>query len=268
LSNKEGGNVRKMWIGLSLLLVLVFSCLTWAGQPLETETARLIAPGKANIECAFEFQTSSDGKEYAAPIAIEYGLANRFELLVEPVFYTAIRPKLGPRATGVGDLECTLEYLALNENGRLPAIALAAEFKLPTTKNNLIGTGKTDFTGYMILSKHYGQFDTHGNLGYCIMEKPAGISLNNIIVFAMAEEYHLNSQIDIVGEFLGNTSSEATGGVFLGNESATAPEVAGGELVGMIGGRYSIQRNIVLSLGSCYDNNQALLLRPGLTIGF
>ena len=73
-------------------------------QILETETARPLGKGTLEVGTNFEYQTSSEGHESALPMAVEYGFTDRFELLLEPVAYTAIRPKAGQRATGVGDL--------------------------------------------------------------------------------------------------------------------------------------------------------------------
>lgn len=256
------------WISLSLA-VLVFPSWALACQPLETESARLPAARQMVVEGTFEFQTSSEGRELALPMALEYGLSPRLSLMVEPVFYTAIRPKHDHRATGPGDLEATLEYLALEEKKTSPAVALAAEVKFPVARDKLIGTGKTDYTGYVILSKNLGRFDTHANLGYSIIGKPTGVSLKNIFVFGLAEELHANMRIDIVGEIIGNTTSlETVETPFAGGENANSPELTGGELVGMIGGRYHLSTGVTLCLGVSYDNNNAILIRPGLTIGF
>ena len=103
------------------------------------------------------------------PFAAEYGLTDRLELLVEPVAWTAIRPKIGARATGVGDLEATATWLARAETPRLPAFALAGEVKFPTAHNNLIGTGKTDIAGYLIASKRWSRLDAHANVSYTVV---------------------------------------------------------------------------------------------------
>lgn len=76
-----------------------------ADLALETETARILEPGHFEIGSAFEFQTSSAGKEFALPMAFEIGVFRHLELLVEPVPVTSIRPNQGESTTGVGDLE-------------------------------------------------------------------------------------------------------------------------------------------------------------------
>ena len=170
---------------------------------METESTRLPAARQTVVEGTLEFQTSSEGKELAVPMAFEYGLSPRLALMVEPVLYTNIRPKHDHRATGLGDLEATLEYLLLDEKKVSPAVAFAAEVKFPVARNKLIGTGKTDYTGHIILSKSLGYFETHANIGYSIIGKPSGVSLNNIFVFGLAEEYHPNIRVEIVGEITG-----------------------------------------------------------------
>lgn len=216
------------------------------------------------FESTFEYQTSSEGTETAVPFGFEYGLTSRLEIMVEPVFYTAIRPDQGAQATGAGDLEVTLTYLLHHEGQTSPAFAVAGEIKFPTAQNPLIGTGKTDYTGYLIASKRFGKTDIHANLGYSVLGAPKGIQLNNIFNYALAAEYHVQAKMDLVAEILGNTSSFPESGA----ESPVAPEIAGGEFTAMIGTRYYIRHGLVLCMGVSYDNNQAFLIRPGVTIRF
>src|SRR4030081_2298180 len=124
-----------------LILVLVFFVLSAsfmvirAQQPLETETARPPQKGAFEVQTSFEYQTSKEGTERALPFAFEYGITDRLSLMAEPVSHTAIRPRVGTRATGIGDLEITLSYLFAREKGRRPALAVAGEVKVPTARN-------------------------------------------------------------------------------------------------------------------------------------
>jgi hypothetical protein len=249
---------------LLILFATLLPSLIHATQPLETETARLTPQGVFELEYTMEYQTSSEGSETAIPFVFGYGLFNNLEILVEPVVYTDINPKQGSSATGVGDLEVTLTYLLKKETSHLPAFAFAGEVKFPTTKDTMIGTGKTDFTTYMIASKRFGKSDLHGNASYAVLGDPAGIQLRNVFGFAVAEEYHLNRKIDLVGEFLATTSALAEG---TEGESTVTPEAAGSEVVGMVGARYYF-KNILISFGVTYDNNNALLFRPGFSVKF
>lgn len=261
----------------ALLLPVLLAIAAPAGaQILETETARFPLPGHLEVGTGFEFQTSAAGTERAVPIAIELGLANRFSVLVEPVLYTAIRPKGGPNATGVGDIEVTGTLLALPEGARTPAIAFAGEVKIPTAQNMYIGTKKTDYAGYLVASKGIGRFDTHANIGYTIVGQPgAGTHLNNIVNGAVAADYRASSATLLFGEVLAHTGAtseaDAAGTIRPGvliPATIITPEAATGEIVGTLGiGRYVLPGTL-LSLSVSYDNSNATLIRPGITVTF
>ncbi len=46
------------------------------------------------------------------------------------------------------------------------------------------------------------------------------------------------------------------------------PEVSSGELVEMLESRYRIREKVFFTLGLSYDNDHAVLFRPGLTFYF
>jgi hypothetical protein len=155
---------------ISLLLIIVIFTLhakNAFSQVLETEDSNPLLPGQFEVGTAIEFQTSSQGTEAAIPLGLEYGVSNRFTLLVEPVAYTNIHPKSGKVANDIGDLEVTLFYQLLRERKKMPAISISAEVKFPTAKNNLIGTGKTDFTPFIIMMKEVIK-KTLMNLALCL----------------------------------------------------------------------------------------------------
>ncbi len=236
-------------------------------QLLETETARPVGRGVWEVSGNFEFQTSADGKETALPFAIEYGISNRLEFLIEPVAYTSIRPKSGASATGVGDLETTLTWLMRRETERMPAIALAGEVKFPTARSSIIGTGKTNFAGYLIASKLLGRFDAHVNFGYTIVGKPAGAPLKNIFNFALGSEFRLSPVNALFGEVLGNTASTSAGESGAGiAPGTTTPEAPSGEIVATVGYARYLFTSLRLSVGVSVDNNGAVLFRPGFTL--
>jgi hypothetical protein len=238
---------------------------------LETEDSNPLLPGQFEVGTAIEFQTSSQGTEAAIPLGLEYGVSNRFTLLVEPVAYTNIHPKSGKVANDIGDLEVTLFYQLLRERKKMPAISISAEVKFPTAKNNLIGTGKTDFTPFIIASKNLGKFFTSANISYTFLGKPKGIVAGNLFNYALGTIYNVTSQNIFFAEIYGNTSTyggDVPEPVTPGNTISNTSEISGGEVVGSIGyGRY-LKNNLLLSFGISYDNNNAFLFRPGIEFSF
>jgi hypothetical protein len=258
-----GQAVKFVLIGLLFGMLSITIC---DAQVLETETARLRPAGSVTAGGNFEWQTSSEGRERAVPFVVELGLLDRLELLVEPVAGTAILPKVGRHASGAGDLEVTASYLARRETPGFPALAVAGEVKLPTAKDVLIGTGKTDYAGYLIASKALGRFDFHANLGYTVIGQPPGVELSNIVGGALAGEYFPSDRMEFYAEVLGNTSTGSGGeGTKPEGQGAVSPEATGGELVGTLGAGVHLAPSLLFSLSLSYDNNSALLIRPGLT---
>ena len=224
------------------------------------------------FESTVEYQTSPDGKEFALPFALTYGITDRLEFLLEPVIYTRIMPDVGTTESGLGDIESTLTYRLNDETDHLPAFAIAAEVKIPTASNDVIGTGKADYAAYAIASKRFGDWDFHLNVNYTFLGEPSGTSVSNTYGGAVAFEYHANPDWDFVGEYISTSSSAGDGGdggvTPPPGDSGSASEAAGGESFAMLGLRYRITPKAQFAFGVSYDNNSAWLIRPGITVKF
>ena len=249
-----------------LLVQAVLPASAYAQDPLETETARFYKQGTGKVVDTFEIQKSKEGSELAIPIQIEYGITDRLELLLEPSAYTSIRPKNAPNATDFGDLEITLSYLLVEEEGSWPAIALAAELKLPLAKDPLIGTGEPDYTLILVGSRKFGDWDVHANIGYSLLGRGPLGGPRSSFNFAVATVLRLDEKFDFVAEVVGGISASSEGA---SAAAAGVPEAAGEEgTVFMIGGRYYFREKTLFSLGLGIDDNNAALLRMGLTFKY
>ena len=166
----------------------------------------------------------------------------------------------------------TLSYRFFDETASVPALAIAGEIKFPTAGDDQIGTGKTDYTAYVIASKRSGKFDFHANAGFTYPGSPHGVQLDTTFNYAAAVEYHANDKWDLVAEVFGNTSSAGenadtpTGGS--GGENTLAPEVSNGETIGSIGARYHFREHTDFTIAVSADNNNAWIFAPGFTIKF
>jgi hypothetical protein len=249
----------------ALIMWIVPSMLT--AQVLETEESKPLLPGQFALGTGLEFQTSREGYETALPLAIEYGISHKVTLLVEPVGFTSIRPATGSSAKGIGDLEITLFYQIVSEKKYLPSISISGEIKIPTAQNSMIGTGEIDYTPFLILSKTTGKFFTSINLSYTFLGKPEGVSVNNLFNYAIGTIYNVSPRSIIFAEFYGNTSAfggEAPEGGIPTDPNLNTTELSGGENVGSIGYGYYLKKELILSFGVSYDNNNAFLFRPGI----
>lgn len=274
----------RLWC-LIMLVIATFGNYSRADLSLETETARILPPGHFELSGAFEFQTSRDGEEYAVPLALEFGLIDRLELLIEPVPFISIHPNGGSTANGLGDTEVSLSYLVFKEMPNFPAIALAGEVKFPTARDKQIGSREFDYRIYGIASKRFGNVDLHFNVGYNFIGEPSGVSTRNPIDLELAAEWFINEKFDLfaevtyIGSSLGSSSSNETPAARhrirasrevsdTGGGTVITPEIAGEEIVGSVGLRYHVNRNVDLFTSFSYDNNDDKLLRTGFSIKF
>jgi|SRR5712671_3668662 len=256
--------IKEIILGFAVLLALL--PMKMFAQVLETEESKPLLPWQFELGMGFEFQTSKEGTETALPMAIEYGLSKKFTILVEPVGFTSILPKAGPHAKGVGDLEITLFYQIVSEKKVVPSISISGEAKIPTAKNKLIGTGKADYTPFLIMSKTTGKFFTSMNLSYTFLGKPDGVVANNLFNYALGTIFTTSERSILFAEVYGNTSATGEGETPEGvsNVNVNTSEISGGETVGAIGYGFYLKKELLLSLGISYDNNHAVLFRPGI----
>jgi hypothetical protein len=251
-----------------ILVCALLAPVTLPAQVLETETARMLRAGEVEVGAGYEFQHSIEGNETAIPFAFEVGITARLSLLVEPVAYTAIRPKAGQSATGVGDLEVTAGYLLRGESAWIPALAFALEEKIPTARNTLIGTGRPDHAAYLIASKRFGRFDTHANIAYTIVGSPSGLALSNRVMGALAGEVSLTPSTLLYGEVLASTAAGGGEAAPVAPGTPVAPEASGDEMFGTLGIAHSFFAGSRFSLGFTRDNLGAIQVRPGITLWF
>ena len=143
---------------------------------------------------------------------------------------------------------------------------MAGEVKIPTARNQLIGTGKTDVAAYLTESKRRGPLDIHAHVSYTFVGQPAGVQLGNIFGFGVAAIYPAARQFDIFGEVLSNTAS-TPGGEGSGPPGApVVQEAAGGELVGTLGTSWHVKPGLSLYLSASRDNIGAVLWRTGFVL--
>jgi Putative MetA-pathway of phenol degradation len=268
LSTKQQGGFalkRKILVCTTCVTIAgLFSVPALARQPLETESARLPEKGHGNVQFEFEYATSDEGRDIAAPIVIEYGITDRLKFVIEPDVYASIKPKGAKGKKGFGDTEVKLVYLISREHGNSPAFAIGAEVKIPTAKKPDLGTGKLDYRLYGIASKRAGRFDLHANLGYTVVTSPVGERLPNVIDYSVAAEYEVSPKFTLVSEVIGNSPL----GGKSGGPLPPGVEAEGTVITGLLGGIYHIGPRAEFALAATYDSGSVLLIRTGLTFRF
>ena len=240
---------KAILLSCTILATLAYASPARADLVLETETARLGKQGQGTVGNAVQFEKDKDGKTVLTETAIEYAPTDRFEILLEPFFYEKQMPKEGDSVSGLGDTELTLSYLAVDEQEFVPAVVVAGKVKIPTASNNEVGTGKFDYTGYVILGKQIGPIDFNANLAYETFGSPDGEKLKDQFIYALSADHNLTDDWSVYAEVFGN-SSPATG--------------LDGDFTAGLGTEYKLTNHVNVFTAAGEDTSNLKFLRTGI----
>jgi hypothetical protein len=210
----------------------------------------------------FEYETDSEESELGIPFFAEYGLTKELKLGVEPGF-VLLRRKQGGATGGMGDLETTLTCELSTERRYRPGLAFEGVVKWPTARRGELGTGETDYSLGVILSKELPRLDLEVNGIYTFIGRPTGVPLQNTFEISAAAEWHLTFDLDLEGEVV--TSAGAGGGFHRppgglgGFGNIGGPEQGQSEteetlgLAKMITRRFKLEAGLVLKSGGSFQ---------------
>ncbi|MDD3044107.1 MAG: hypothetical protein PHF33_01440 [Candidatus Delongbacteria bacterium] len=259
--DRNGGTVG--W--LTVFTVLVCCTFSAFGQVLETESAYLPDKHSFGTMASFEYQFSADGKGMAVPLELSYSILDNLEILVQPTIFAAVFPSNGERVNGLGDIEASLTCNFNHEKIYLPAFSFAGEVKLPTARNILIGTGKTDWTLYGIATKNFGPVEIDGNVTYTFMGSPEGVHLDNTVGGSLAAEWEVTPVLRLLGEAFAN-SAALPESASTDAESKITPEAGSAEFFGTVGAAYQLNSKLEVSVGINYGSSNSILLIAGVAM--
>jgi hypothetical protein len=219
------------------------------------------------LEVGFEREMNAGRSVYDIPFALDCAISHRFALRLEPVLYSRHEHPNGSTVAGVGELALEASAVAWSEKGRLPGMAFGAEVALPGPDGAPAGTPRAEYALNLILSKRVASSDVHANLGYVVVDGPAGFRTRNVFRYGLAIERRLR-RFDAVAELIGHTDALRHDG---GPQAVDAgftlgSEVTGNELAGMLGARYHMNDHIVFSMGVGYDSDHSIQVQPGIGI--
>ncbi|MGR9106527.1 MAG: transporter [Gammaproteobacteria bacterium] len=124
---------------------------------------------------------------------------HRFDTVADSVSST------GGSAWGIGDMHVRSKYTVIKEHEVAPDFAVALDVTMPTgDEKNLLGTGYALFRPTFIVSKQFGMFTPHVNVGYQVSTAPTAISngLDNLNYIVGVEAQFLD-ELTTAFDFLG-----------------------------------------------------------------
>lgn len=163
------------WVFLSWLALSSVSALALdhdnldPNRPIGMEDAYAIPKGEIGLEGGVRFNDRREGRTRVTfQPQIIYGAFENTQIEIQGDLFTDPHSLVG--ANKSGDLHLGVLYNFNTETLTLPAMAIRVEADLPTGVNSK-GVD-TQLTG--ILTRSFGRFRTHLNLGYTLLGSPQG----------------------------------------------------------------------------------------------
>jgi hypothetical protein len=256
-----------------LLPVFFLSTLTLlssasAQQPFITDDADVTPRRHFHFEFSNQFdllQRSSfpNLRQNTADFELDYGLFHNLEIGIESPWLTIFNDatSMQQTASGIGDTNLSLKYNFQTEmdHSRRPALSIALNYELPTgdTKRQL-GSGLADLYMNGVLQKS--------------LTSKTKLRLNSGILFSG------NTTTGVIGiktrgtvfTGAGSVVKQFTSKLLLGMEAAGAVSknfaLGKGQLQGMVGGNYSVRKNMTFDFG-LVAGKYAASPRAGIQLG-
>jgi hypothetical protein len=162
-------------------------------------------PGTLTVDTAGELASEPDGKAWTFETAVQYEASDRWQFLVEAVVFENQQPEGDESASGIGDTEVTLSWLAREERGSSPPVVLAARVKLPTAGED-VGTGKADYSVLLVLGKELQELELNLEAEYATFGSPPDEELKEQWLYSFGAEYGINDFLAVYAEVFGNSA--------------------------------------------------------------
>lgn len=219
---------------LPLLLLLGAPLAVTAQQrPLATEEALTVRPGAALVQFGIEFLQDArfplSGLEgdltRVGVVDVRFGVSRAAEIQIQgtirnflsvseqqPAFVTPVLSRSGSSTSDFGDFTLAAKFRLVEETESRPAFGVRFGFEMPNSNETRgIGLNTTNVFLTLLAQKHFGRLNLFGNIGFGILQAPAGLfSQNDVVLYGVGALYPVHERVNIVGEVAGRYSTRKT----------------------------------------------------------
>lgn len=219
---------------LPLFLLLALPLAASAQQrPLLTEEAETVRPGVALLQLSFEFLQDArfplSGLEgdltRVGVVDVRFGVSRAAEIQIQgtirnflavseqrTAFVTPVLSRSGSSTSDFGDFTLAAKFRLVDETETRPAFGVRFGFEMPNSNETRgIGLNTTNVFFTVLAQKHFGKLNLFGNLGFAILQAPAGLfTQNDVILYGAGALYPVHERVNILGEVSGRYSTRNT----------------------------------------------------------
>jgi len=201
--------MHKVVIAVALSLVLSSGNVAFAAHPLITDDTGTQGKGKIQIEVNGQYDSDKETTDNTAVKTtggqmagtLSYGVIDSLDIILgQPYLWSDVREDgvITSHARGFSDTTLDVKWRFFEKDGY--SLAVKPGISIPTGNDNKgLGAGKVGYHAYGIVSKEYGPFSFHLNLGYIRNENTAD-ALRDIWHASAAATYEAVKNLKIVGD--------------------------------------------------------------------
>jgi hypothetical protein len=164
--------------------------------------------GGLTVDTAAQIEGDAEGRAWVLESGVQYQLSERLQCLVEAVLFERRTLDGGERASGFGDTDLTLSWLATGGGRAFPSIVLAAKVKVPAAGPGL-GTGKADLSLLAVAGRELGELELNLETELATFGQWGGETLREQFLYTFTAEYALNDFLAVYAEAFGNSAPTA-----------------------------------------------------------
>ena len=219
------------------------------------------------IGSRLEFESS----DVDVPVLLEWSPNKRLQLIAEPT-YAQVQLDDGSKARGFKDLELSGVYEFLPQRRSRPSFAIELDFKLPTSSNRQLSTGKSDIGIGLVAVRDFVHWDFEASGVYTFVGSPSGQRLSNVYELSLSAERRMGPRLDVFGEIVGSGGGALGGnsrnGFGLGGLQSAVAEGGGTEGEITFGVAEHLTRHLKLEQGATYKSDGTVLAILGWEYNF
>jgi len=174
-------------------------------RPLNSDEAYIAEPMHGSVSVGVVYSEDDGNKEWSIVENATIGLFTRIEVSFDiPQIFND--PSGDSIQSGLGDIGIRPEIVLFKETDQIPQISFSETIKLETgDEDDGLGSGTTDFTHTLNLSKIWTPFSFHLNVGYTTVDGDGDDSF----LWGLIGEYEATSSMLMIAEINGEVGIDS-----------------------------------------------------------
>lgn len=254
--------VRRVPLAI-IVAPLMLSSICFACRPLNSEDYGVQDKGTWSLESGIQLMTNRDNSgTNTIDDCLHYGVWDHVEVAVDMPYLSFISKHISESGLGDGTLCVKYNFISFSDE---EGMTLKFSYLINSgDPDKGLGSNENDMTTTLVLTKRFGDYTCHFNVGYLFDNEPKGTEIDDHIIYNVAVQRPLNDKTNMCFEMTSQLPTVASE-----DEKGNAEKES--VIEGMVGLTNSISDTVVWDIGAgggfnrfSSDSN----FTTGLTVNF